>query len=221
MPSLRKISLSPKLSLFSSEMLRFAFFIHRDFINTSSMNRLVLISSIFLLAFAACKSDKKAELSDTTAAEQSATAPADDLGETMFDTNSKPLPGIVGPETDQVKRVVRVLTDGYWYCEAFVRINDEAAMEQNKGRWYKFNPDFTYTEGRWNKETGGGSWSFEGKTAHLHLDAGTDLKSGEYKVMISKDEQVSIFVGTPRYLQNNMQMKMAKFGTMITELPGN
>jgi len=176
---------------------------------------IMIISFLF-----ACQSDPNTNATDAVAqtTEVVDNVPkADGAEETMFDTNEKPQPGINGPETAQVKRVVRILTTEMWYVEAFIRGNEQKAEQQ--GRWYKFYPDFKYEKGKWDETTEEGKWAFTGQTAHLHLDAGTDLKSAEFKIMLSKDENVAVFIGTERYLQNNVQMKLKRFPEKITSWP--
>jgi hypothetical protein len=115
------------------------------------------------------------------------------------------------PATPQESKIVRVLTSNYWVIWALIRINDKPANRINQGTWFKFNDDGTYTYGFWEKKIGSGTWTFDGKKATLQLDSELYGDDREWSFKIGKDEDVMIWVGTPRYRTTAINLKLQNF----------
>jgi hypothetical protein len=118
-------------------------------------------------------------------------------------------PVVGGQVSDQTKRFITALSRGYWVTEVYVKGKDRQANIDNKGVWYKFDPEGTYVTGRWVEQTGTGSWTYDPQAAKVHLEAEDKSKNAEYSIKISSDETIMIWIGTERYQQNNLQRKMA------------
>jgi hypothetical protein len=117
--------------------------------------------------------------------------------------------GVVSPQT---QRLINALSTGYWAMEVYVKIQDRPADAANRGKWFNFNPDGTYTSGRWDKETGKGVWEYTAQEAKIWLDPeGEDEPNMEFTLKMSSDESIMIWVGTERYNQNNIQIKMGNY----------
>lgn len=124
--------------------------------------------------------------------------------------------GLASPQTE---RIMRVLCTHHWVFEAYVKINDRESALDNIGRWYKFSPDGTFTEGRLKKTTGKGVWGYDPQSGKLVLDGEAEFKDGEFTLKISSDEQVMIWVGTERFAQNSIQIKLFNFIDLPEEMP--
>lgn len=122
----------------------------------------------------------------------------------------KPLPQAPQPVSDQQKRIVRVLTTNYWVVFALDRIGMRESNRINQGAWFKFNPDGTYQYGQFERTIGSGAWSWEyrGDKAYLLLDSELLGDDREWQLLIGKDEDVMVWVGTPRYHTTDIQLKL-------------
>ncbi len=122
----------------------------------------------------------------------------------------KPAPQAPQPVSDQQKRIVRVLTTNYWVVFALDRINRRESNRINQGAWFKFNPDGTYQYGQFERTIGSGAWSWEyrGDKAYLLLDSELLGDDREWQFLIGKDEDVMVWVGTPRYHTTDIQLKL-------------
>lgn len=175
------------------------------------MKRVIL----FLLlagAFTACKND-----ATDTAAE----------GEEASVTETRPItPPEGGPITGanrtpsmQTEKLIGFLTTGYWYMEVYVKINDPEASTANRGRWYKFAPDGTFTTGRYKGISAKGVWTYDPQTALIFIDSEKNDQDGEWKIQMGKTGTVMILVGTERFAQNSIQIKLENYVELMAELP--
>ncbi len=68
------------------------------------------------------------------------------------------------------------LTRDYWVFEFYV-IKDIIDLRfKNIGRWFKFNADGTFRTGRWDQETGVGSWKFEYRADKPYLVLDSNIR---------------------------------------------
>ena len=123
-----------------------------------------------------------------------------------------------GVISEQTSKVLRIMTTNFWITEAYVKIRDKEAHSLNKGKWFKFEMDGRYTSGRWLESTGNGTWTYDPQNLLIHLDDQNDEEDQEYKVQISSDEQIQIWVGTERFEISGVQRKMVNYPQLISEL---
>jgi hypothetical protein len=113
--------------------------------------------------------------------------------------------------TPQQQRVIRVLTDKYWSVYALVKIGDKEANKQNQGIWFKFKEDGSYDYGYYGEKIGSGAWSFDGMKATLLLDSELLGDDREWTLKMSTSEDIMVWVGTERFANNNLQLKLQKY----------
>lgn len=171
-----------------------------------------LLFLLLISLLAACKNDPQDP--DTGGDETSAT-------ETRPITPPEGGP-IAGPNKQpsmQTEKLLGYLTTGYWYVEAFVKINDREAGLQNRGRWFKFEPDGTLSTGKLKAISAKGTWTYDPQTALIYIDSEKDEQDGEWKIQMGKSGTVMILVGTERFGQNSIQIKLENYIEMMSELP--
>ena len=115
------------------------------------------------------------------------------------------------PQTEQEKRVIRVLTQDLWAVWSLIRINDKPATRANQGTWFNFHEDGTYEYGFWDEPISGGTWHFDGKKAFLNLDSKLKGDDRQWKVQMGNGEQVMVWTGTERYTTTDISLKLEKF----------
>lgn len=129
---------------------------------------------------------------------------------------------IAGPNKTpsmQTEKLLGFLTTGYWYVEVYVKINDREAGQANRGRWFQFNPDGTFSTGRYKGISAKGGWTYDPKTALIYIDSEKNDQDGEWKIQMGKSGMVMILVGTERFGQNSIQMKLENYIELMAELP--
>ncbi|MEM1217380.1 MAG: hypothetical protein AAGH79_00635, partial [Bacteroidota bacterium] len=124
-----------------------------------------------------------------------------------------------GVISEQTSNVLRILSTNFWITEAYVKIREPEAHSANRGIWYKFEKDGRYTSGRWLESSGSGTWTFDPQNLLLHIDSPNDEEDQEYKMQISSDEQIMIWIGTERYAISGVQRKMVNYTDLIDDLP--
>ncbi|MBK8493348.1 MAG: hypothetical protein IPL49_21325 [Saprospirales bacterium] len=166
---------------------------------------------LLMSAMAACKNEPKA------------TATGDETSVTQTRPITPPEGGpIVGPKKPpsmQTEMLIGFLTTDYWYIEAYVKINDRDSALENRGRWYRFAPDGTFVSGKYKKQDAKGIWTFDPQTALIYVDSENDAQDGEWKIQMGKSGSVMIWIGTERFLQNSIQIKLENYLELMAELP--
>jgi hypothetical protein len=167
---------------------------------------LLLIGALF-----ACKNDPPAETGaeETSATETRPITPPE--GGPIAGPNKKP--------SMQTEKLLGYLTAGYWYVEAFIKINDPEANAANRGRWYQFAADGTFSSGRYKTAGAGGVWTYDPQNALIFLDAQNDEEDSEWKLQLASDGSIMIWVGTKRFEQNSIQVKLENYVELMSELP--
>ena len=165
---------------------------------------------LIITALAACKNDPKTPEGEETPSVTQTTP--------IRPPESGPIVGSKEP-SPQTKAAVKYLTTGFWYIEAFVKIKDRQASLDNRGRWYQFAADGTFVGGKY-KETGStGVWTYDPQTALIYLDAENDAEDGEWRIQMGKSGTVMVWVGTERFGQNSIQIKLENYIELMAELP--
>lgn len=165
---------------------------------------------LFLLisaSFTACKTEPSAEEGSVTQT-RPITPPE---GGPIVGENKQP--------SMQTEKLFGFLCTGYWYIEAYVKINDRPSALQNRGRWYQFSRNGTFVSGKFKDTTAKGVWSYDPQYALIYLDSENDSEDGEWKLQMGKSGTVMIFVGTERFMQNSIQMKLENYIELMSELP--
>lgn len=170
------------------------------------MGRL-LFFLLVLISFAACK-----------------TEPVDEKGSVTQTRPITPPEGgpIVGDNKQPSMRTEKLfgfLCTGYWYVEAYVKINDRPSALQNRGRWYQFSRNGTFISGKFKETTAKGVWTYDPMKTLVFLDSENDAEDGEWKIQMGNSGTVMIFVGTERFQQNSIQMKLENYIELMSELP--
>ncbi len=111
-------------------------------------------------------------------------------------------------QSEQSKQVLQHLTSNYWVITAWVERLDPELNRKNQGRYYKFNADGTFESGQWAKQTGSGTWTYNGRNGHLYLDSSVDGEDGEWRIQMSKDGSIMIWVGTERFNSTHIQTRL-------------
>jgi hypothetical protein len=163
----------------------------------------------FILILSACRSDSAAE----------AETSGDGITPTPIDKPTQAAAPTEAQISEQTQRIVQAFTTGYWYVEGWVQMNSPEASLQNRGRWFKFSPDGTYTSGRYQKTTGKGTWKYTPSLATVQLEAENFNETGEFTIKMATNNQVMIWVGTERYKQTGIQCKLENYVALMEELP--
>lgn len=70
-----------------------------------------------------------------------------------------------------------IITKDYWVIEFYVPFDDSYEKKMaNKGRWYKFEKDGTFTCGQWQEDHSYGSWRY-GRSQFNNLTIVADAKN--------------------------------------------
>ena len=106
------------------------------------------------------------------------------------------------------KKVFDILAKDYWVVTGFHKIGDKGASKTQKGRWYQFLSDCTFTVGHFDKVISTGTWSLEANATHVRLDAEQMIEDGLWRMQIKTDGSMMVFVGTEQYQTNSIQQRL-------------
>jgi len=178
------------------------------------MNRIksLTLCLVMGLAFSACKHDAPEQAGEMPAT-VATTTPAGEPGKTGGSYASPVLP-------DQNNPRIQLLLRTFWVAEYWVNHADNSQNKPNKGRWWRFNPDGTFTTGQWEQTFSNGSWVVfrDGEKELLHLDAADDNLDMEFELQaISQLQDYMSWVGTKTYKMNSIAVKATSLLTMPTK----
>ncbi len=112
-----------------------------------------------------------------------------------------------------------VLAREYWVYEHYI----DKGVPQNKehtGDWFHFNPDGTYTSGRWEEETGSGIWKIyyrDGRN-YLNINSTDNDQDVEFDVQFNSEDTAASWVGTSMYpLHAQVMLKAIPLSSMPTK----
>lgn len=111
-------------------------------------------------------------------------------------------------ETPQEQRVFDMYAKDFWIVTGYHKIGDKPAFKRNRGRWYKFNNDGTFTVGHYDQELSRGNWRLEQQASHIRLDAENDEEDGLWRMQARKDETMLVWIGTEEYETNSVQQRL-------------
>ena len=102
-----------------------------------------------------------------------------------------------------------MMVANYWEYEFKFQKQKMSAEGEFAGEWIKFNDDWTYTYGKYEKTNGGGAYHHSFDNAKLvMLDNDINVDPVEYETKYGTE--VIILVGRPTFGQNGNQMKLKK-----------
>jgi len=134
-------------------------------------------------ALAACGDDAAKDVNDNTANNETKEAMADETT-AVGDLPNKGEEGSFLPPLDPGESpMVTTLTTAYWVFEYYV-VDDRAQRAANKGRWFQFFPDGTFSTGVWQEQTGYGVWRLEEEPEGLmlYLDSINDTQDEKWEI---------------------------------------
>lgn len=126
--------------------------------------------------------------------------------------NTKALQKVLpAPKPIPDTREAQLLLRDYWVFEFFIVPGNREQTQFNRGKWYQFKGDGTFTAGHWQDYTTKGVWTlFYGNDYPvIHLIAENDELTGEYQIQgVSGDTEYMSWVGTDRYGQKGFAAKV-------------
>ncbi len=176
--------------------------------------------SVFLLLFflpffllTACKNESqdlpKGDDKEQTAARQQ--SPDEVIGVVPYEG------GVI---SEQTHNFVEGLITGYWYIAGYVSIKDpENAPKKYTGRWYQFTADGHLKAGKWKEEVTKGTWTYHPSIAVLTIRTEDPDYRGEYKIRMTKDRAIMLWIGTERFDQTDVQAKLETYLQLMDTLP--
>lgn len=173
------------------------------------MYKLSFIFLVFAIAFSACQNDPP----------QDANESGEGITPTPIEKPAQPAAPTLEQTSEQTQRLRDALTNNYWYIEGWVQMNSPEASQSNRGRWYQFNEDGTFTSGQYKKTTGKGTWSYSPSLARIHLESENFNETAEFTIKMATNNQVMIWVGTERYEQTGTQCKLENYVALMEALP--
>lgn len=114
---------------------------------------------------------------------------------------------------------VQLLLSTYWVAEFWVNHADASTNKINAGRWWKFEPDGTFTTGRWEEVLAEGSWVVypDEKYKLLHLDANINRLDMEFEMQnMSYERDIMSWAGTGLYDMSRIAVKAISLLTQPT-----
>ena len=108
----------------------------------------------------------------------------------------------------QNNKALAMLTTGYWWPEFVFNSGSMSKVDEYAGHWLKFNDDFSYNYGIYDKTLGTGKYHFRLDDNKLHmLDNNVEFEPKVWQA--NYNGQVIALVGTHEYgVNNGMQIKM-------------
>ena len=99
-----------------------------------------------------------------------------------------------------------------WQYDAAVVTNDFEKGKDYLGKWIKFHPDRTLETGFYNGPITKGSWAFDEENQVITFtEEGERPTTNEFRIKTSaSSDDIMIWVGTKRFNQNNIQIKMLR-----------
>lgn len=113
------------------------------------------------------------------------------------------------PPTDSTtRRVFDIFAHDYWVVTGYHKIGVKGASRANRGRWYQFRPDGTFTVGYFDKVLSTGTWNLEQNGTHMRLDAQDVSEDGLWRMQINSDGSIAVWVGTEEFQTTGVQQRL-------------
>ena len=115
-----------------------------------------------------------------------------------------------------------ILTTQYWVMEYYVPFdNDYDKKMANKGRWYKFEKDGTFTCGQWQESHSNGSWRYGTSTfgnPTIVADALNDRLDAEWEFQFGNANTEMSWAGQQAFgVEGGAMVKAINLGSMPTK----
>ncbi|GEM_PF-659422 len=170
---------------------------------TVSMRRFILLFTLSSLFFA-CNSNQTTE---------------QETEQQPGSTQTDPQKAVAPPQPIPDTREAQLLLRDYWVFEYFIVPGNPEESMANRGKWYKFNGDGTFTAGHWQDFQTTGTWTlhYGGEFPIIHMQAQNDALTGEYQIQgVSNDTEYMSWMGTARYNQKGYAVKVMNLLTEPT-----
>ena len=178
------------------------------------------LAVVFALGLSGCANDSSTSASSATAAD----AEPKDV-QTIISENI----GYVPPMSDRgdsyapavpvvQNAYTTALVKDYWVFEFYVIKDVIDVRFRNIGRWFKFDLDGTFRTGRWDEETGVGSWKFEYRVDKPYIVLDSNIKGMDEIFQIqalNSPEDAFALTGTTKNA-DGIHIKMIRLGSMPT-----
>ena len=183
------------------------------------MKQVIIIASVFIFFASGCTGDGQSTTSETPATTVvSSSSDPNKVPKTFPNTGVKLSPSAKLYDVGQ-EHFFTILAREYWVFEHYI----DKGRPQNKehtGDWFHFNPDGTYTSGRWEEETGSGVWkiSYRDGKNYLNINSTDNDQDVEYQMQFNKDDTAASWVGTSMYpLHSEVMLKAIPLSSMPTK----
>lgn len=140
-------------------------------------------------------------------------------GEEPADTQPGAQTPVDPPQPIPNTREAQLLLRDYWVFEYYIVPGNREESMANRGKWYKFNADGTFTAGHWKDFETTGTWSlyYGNEYPLIHLQAQNAALTGAYQVQgISNDTEYMSWMGIARYNQKGHAVKVMNLLTEPT-----
>lgn len=116
------------------------------------------------------------------------------------------------PTSPQTKKVIEGFTTDMWEMAAYVRmaLPEKERMDknlENRGRWFKFSENGTFTGGKFDQTTDKGKWYYDPMGPLVYLDH-ENRRDEEFTIKMNSDLTTMIFIGTETFDESGVQAKM-------------
>ena len=184
------------------------------------MNRLFKTTAFLFAVLSLSIACKQEPASDEPGQEEE---PAQEIISDAQVVSSSGLPVVdngTGQVSPQTMRIIENLTTDFWYVEQWVEINQgkPGTKRENRGLYFQFSEDGTMKYGKLNTEQGVGTWIYDPQQAYITMEFPAQ-QNMEYSVKLASDGKVMLWVGTERYNQNNIQMKLENYVEQMAQMP--
>jgi hypothetical protein len=177
----------------------------------------LFLFALALLAITACKNDPPATESGIAVAAENQVEAETPAGNGRSTTSGS----MVEPVTpDPNDRYVKALIQYFWVVEFWQDHVNEKNKNLNRGSWWKFNPDGTFTAGKFEEETHNGSWTITHRDSKtfLKIDANIDAFDSEFDIQgVTRLDDAMSWVGTDTYNQSHLAVKVMQLLTQPTK----
>lgn len=140
----------------------------------------------FVLMLFACKTDRP------ESTEQAPELKKDEAG------------NVVLPE--RMKHVV----DFIWWYQGYVSSREEQRQAQ-RGKWFQFKKDGTFTYGKFQDQIGEGTWKYNDQTNNLYLLTDDGAETRQWETMMSHTNDIMVWMGPPTGPNAGDQAKLEKY----------
>ena len=184
---------------------RFPFFLKNS-------SKLVVGCLAMFLLVAACQNENTSSTTQDATPETAATTPVTPAAAMPSATSPVSLADGIQQEKPLTVYIKKKMAEKRWHFATVRIINQPEKSKEYKGKWIQFNPDNTLLSGFYEEVGVEGKWVYnEAKDVLTIMEGGERPSFSQWEVQFSSNtDDVSIWVGTARFQNNNTQMKMLR-----------